>query len=164
MSIAIYPGTFDPVTSGHLDILERAVSLFDRVIIAVAKESNKNTLFSVDERLELLRTVTASMPGVEVDSFEGLTVSYAREVGAKAIIRGLRAMSDFEFEFQLALMNKKLDASIETVFLMTQSEFSFISSSAIKWVVELGGSIKGLVPVHVEEALKEKYEGKASGT
>jgi pantetheine-phosphate adenylyltransferase len=163
MSIAIYPGTFDPVTSGHLDILERAVSLFDRVIIAVAKESNKNTLFSVDERLELLRTVTASMPGVEVDSFEGLTVSYAREVGAKAIIRGLRAMSDFEFEFQLALMNKKLDASIETVFLMTQSEFSFISSSAIKWVVELGGSIKGLVPVHVEEALKEKYEGKASG-
>lgn len=163
MSIAIYPGTFDPVTSGHLDILERAVSLFDRVIIAVAKESNKNTLFSVDERLELLRTVTASMPGVEVDSFEGLTVSYAREVGAKAIIRGLRAMSDFEFEFQLALMNKKLDASIETVFLMTQSEFSFISSSAIKWVVELGGSIKGLVPVQVEGALKEKYEGKEGG-
>ncbi|HZW84169.1 MAG TPA: pantetheine-phosphate adenylyltransferase [Candidatus Deferrimicrobium sp.] len=163
MSIAIYPGTFDPVTSGHLDILERAVSLFDRVIIAVAKESNKNTLFSVDERLELLRTVTASMPGVEVDSFEGLTVSYAREVGAKAIIRGLRAMSDFEFEFQLALMNKKLDASIETVFLMTQSEFSFISSSAIKWVVELGGSIKGLVPVQVEVALKQKYEGKDGG-
>lgn len=157
MSVAIYPGTFDPVTCGHLDILERAVGLFDKVIIAVAKESTKTTLFNTEERLKLLRAVTADMPGVEVDTFEGLTMTYARQVGAKAVIRGLRAMSDFEFEFQLALMNKKLDPAIETVFLMTQSEFSFISSSSIKWVVELGGMITGLVPPIVEEALKQKY-------
>ncbi len=157
MSIAIYPGTFDPVTSGHLDVLARAVGLFDQVIIAVARESAKTPLFSVEERVELLRRVTAGLAKVRVDTFEGLTIEYARRVGAVAVIRGLRAMSDFEFEFQLALMNKKLDAGIETVFLMTQSEYSFISSSAIKWVVSLGGSVKGLVPAEVEEALKKKY-------
>ncbi|HWJ02326.1 MAG TPA: pantetheine-phosphate adenylyltransferase [Verrucomicrobiae bacterium] len=158
MSIAIYPGTFDPVTSGHLDILERAVGLFDRVIIAVAKESTKQPLFSTPERVELLQQVTQNMPTVSVATFEGLTINYAKEVGAKAIIRGLRAMSDFEYEFQLALMNKKLDPSIETVFLMTKSEFSFISSSAIKWVVSLGGSVNGLVTPQVEEALRSKYK------
>ncbi len=157
MSVAIYPGTFDPVTSGHLDILERAVGLFDKVIIAVAMESTKTPLFSVQERLGLLKAVTAKMDKVEVDTFAGLTVNYAKQVGAIAVIRGLRAMSDFEFEFQLALMNKKLDASIETVFLMTQSEFSFISSSAIKLVVELGGSITGFVPPLVEHAMKQKF-------
>ncbi len=157
MSIAIYPGSFDPVTSGHLDILTRAVGLFDQVIIAVAKESTKTPLFSVEERVELVRQVTAGIGKVRVDTFEGLTIEYARRVGAVAVIRGLRAMSDFEFEFQLALMNKKLDAGIETVFLMTQSEYSFISSSAIKWVVSLGGSVTGLVPPEAEKALKKKY-------
>jgi len=160
VSIAIYPGTFDPVTSGHLDILERAVGLFDQVIIAVAKESTKQPLFTVEERVDLLTKVTTSLPNVSVDTFEGLTISYAKQVGAVAVIRGLRAMSDFEFEFQLALMNKKLDPSIETVFLMTKSEFSFISSSAIKWVVSLGGSVNGLVPPQVEEALRNKYRSK----
>lgn len=157
MRIAIYPGTFDPVTSGHLDILERAVGLFDQVIIAVATESTKQPVFSVQERIELLEKVTQHMSGVEVDTFEGLTVSYAKQVGASAIIRGLRAMSDFEFEFQLALMNKKLEPSVETVFLMTKSDFSFISSSAIKSVVSLGGSVSGLVPPSVETALRQKY-------
>lgn len=157
MSIAIYPGTFDPVTSGHLDILERAVSLFDRVVIAVAKDTTKVPLFSVDERVALLQEVTADLPTVEVDTFEGLTIEYAKKIGATAVIRGLRAMSDFEYEFQLALMNKKLDPGIETVFLMTKSEFSFISSSAIKSVVGLGGSVNGLVPASVEKALVAKF-------
>ena len=157
MTVAIYPGTFDPVTLGHLDILERALGLFDEIIIAVATESTKQSLFTVEERTNLLRIVTADLPRVRVDTFEGLTINYAKQVGAKALIRGLRAMSDFEFEFQLALMNKKLDTSIETVFLMTKSEFSFISSSAIKLVASLGGSVTGLVSPQVETALCNKY-------
>nr|MDA8440779.1 pantetheine-phosphate adenylyltransferase [Peptococcaceae bacterium] len=139
MRIAIYPGSFDPVTCGHLDILGRALGLFDKVIIAVAKESTKQSVFSVQERVVMLCEVTRDMPKVTVDAFEGLTINYAKRVGAEVVIRGLRAMSDFEFEFQMALMNKKLEPSIETVFLMTQSDFSFISSSAIKSVVSMGG-------------------------
>ncbi len=159
MRIAIYPGSFDPVTCGHLDILGRALGLFDKVIIAVAKESTKQSVFSVQERVVMLCEVTRDMPKVTVDAFEGLTINYAKRVGAEVVIRGLRAMSDFEFEFQMALMNKKLEPSIETVFLMTQSDFSFISSSAIKSVVSMGGTVAGLVPVQVEEELKRKYFG-----
>lgn len=158
MRIAIYPGTFDPVTNGHLDILKRAAEFFDEVIIAVAVDSNKSTLFSLDERIQLLNEATMDMPRVQVKGFEGLTVEFARECGAIAIIRGLRAMQDFEYEFQLALMNKKLAPDIETVFLMTQSEFSFISSSSIKWAASLKGSITEFVPPHVEQALLKKYE------
>lgn len=157
MRIAVYPGTFDPVTNGHLDILFRAVGLFDKVIIAVADASNKDTLFSLEERQELLRSATKEIAGIEVSSFDGLTVDFAREYGAVALIRGLRAISDFEYEFQLALMNKKLAPDIETVFLMTKSEYSFISSSAIKWAASLKGSIAEFVPPNVETALKEKY-------
>ncbi|CAA7602273.1 pantetheine-phosphate adenylyltransferase [Acididesulfobacillus acetoxydans] len=155
--VAIYPGTFDPVTNGHLDILQRAISVFDRVIIAVASDSNKSPLFTLKERVELLYQVTAGMPTVTVVSFDGLTVEFAHRCGAVAIIRGLRAMSDFEYEFQLALMNKKLAPDIETVFLMTKSDFSFISSSAIKWAASLNGAVSDLVPPVVEKALIEKY-------
>lgn len=159
MRVAIYPGTFDPVTNGHLDILQRAVGLFDEVIIAVAADSNKSPLFSLEERTELLLEATREMSTVKVQVFEGLTVEFARRCGAAAIIRGLRVMSDFEYEFQLALMNKKLAGDVETVFLMTSSDFSFISSSAIKWAASLQGSITEFVPPHVEKALIAKYQG-----
>lgn len=154
---AIYPGTFDPVTKGHLDILTRATELFDEVIIAVAADSNKTTLFSLKERINLLEEAAQDLERVKVRGFEGLTVEFARECGAKAIIRGLRVMGDFEYECQLALMNKKLAPDIETVFLMTNSQFSFISSSAIKWAISLNGEISEFVPAHVEKALLEKY-------
>jgi len=157
---AVYPGTFDPVTHGHLDILHRAVALFDRVIIAVASNNNKETLFTLAERQELLRNEMKAIENVEVSSFNGLTVDFARQCGAVALIRGLRAMTDFEYEFQLALMNKKLAPDIETVFLMTKSEYSFISSSAIKWAASLKGSVTEFVPPHVEKALVHKYNMK----
>lgn len=158
MRIAIYPGTFDPVTNGHLDILKRAIEFFDEVIVAVAVDSNKTTLFSLEERIQLLETATQELSQVKVMGFEGLTVEFARQCGAIAIIRGLRAMQDFEYEFQLALMNKKLASDVETIFLMTQSEFSFISSSSIKWAASLKGSISEFVPAHVEQAINKKYQ------
>lgn len=157
MRVAIYPGTFDPVTNGHLDILRRAIELFDEVIIAVAVDSNKQTLFTLEERIQLINQAISEMPRVRVAGFQGLTVEFARECGAVAIIRGLRVMADFEYEFQLALMNKKLASDIETVFLMTKSDYSFISSSAIKWAASLKGSITEFVPAHVEQALLTKY-------
>ncbi len=156
MRIAVYPGTFDPLTNGHLDILDRAIALFDRVIIAVASNSNKETLFTLSERQDLLRYELKKIDNVEVSSFSGLTVDFARQCGAVALIRGLRAMTDFEYEFQLALMNKKLAPDIETIFLMTKSEYSFISSSAIKWAASLGGCIEEFVPPNVEKAIMAK--------
>ncbi|TGE32076.1 pantetheine-phosphate adenylyltransferase [Desulfosporosinus sp. Sb-LF] len=159
MRTAIYPGTFDPVTNGHLDILIRGKELFDGVTIAIAADSNKAPLFTLGERMELLLESTKDMPNVSVRVFEGLTVEFARQCGAVAILRGLRALSDFEYEFQLALMNKKIAPDIETVFLMTQSEFSFISSSAIKLTASLHASISDFVPPHVEKALMSKFSG-----
>jgi len=157
VSTAIYPGTFDPVTNGHLDILNRAKELFDGVTVAIAADNQKTPLFTLGERMELLLEATKDMPNVSVRVFEGLTVEFARQCGAIAILRGLRALSDFEYEFQLALMNKKIAADIETIFLMTQSEFSFISSSAIKWAASLHAEISEFVPPHVEKALIAKY-------
>lgn len=157
MRTAIYPGTFDPVTNGHLDILIRAKELFDEVIIAIAADNKKSPLFTLGERMELLLEATKDMPNVRVRVFEGLTVEFARQCGAAAILRGLRALSDFEYEFQLALMNKKIASDIETVFLMTQSEFSCISSSAIKWAASLHAGVSEFVPAHVEKALFTKY-------
>lgn len=157
MRMAVYPGTFDPVTNGHLDIVQRATKLFDRVILAVAEENYKNNLFSLEERVRLLRESTSSLPNVVVESFGGLLMDYVQARGACAIVRGLRAISDFEYEFQLSMMNKKLSEEVETVFLMTSSENLFVSSSIIKQVAALGGCIHGLVPLQVEAALHARY-------
>jgi pantetheine-phosphate adenylyltransferase len=160
MRRAIYPGTFDPFTNGHLDIVERAAGLFDEVIIAVAKDNYKKSLFNAEERIFLLKSVTKDMGNVRVAAFDGLLMDFASSQGANVVVRGLRAISDFEFEFQLSLMNKKLNEKIETVFFMTANEYSFISSSIIKQVASLGGSVCGLVPTIVSNALVEKYNQK----
>lgn len=156
----VYPGSFDPVTNGHLDIIERAALLFEEVFVAVLKNPNKNPLFSVEERIEVLQEVTGHIPNVKIDSFDGLLVEYARQQSAKAVIRGLRAVSDFEFEFQVALTNRKLYDDVETIFLMTSNQYSFLSSSIVKEVASLGGCVRDLVPIEVEEKLKEKYRQK----
>jgi len=158
LRIGVYPGSFDPVTNGHLDVIERAANLFDRIIVSVSRNSNKRPLFAVKEREEMLLEVLRPYNNVLVDSFEGLTVNFALEKGAIAIIRGLRAISDFENEFMMALTNKKLAPAVDTIFLMTQPEYSFISSSAVKEVVMFGGCVKGLVPPTVEEILIKKFK------
>lgn len=157
MRIAIYPGTFDPVTNGHIHIAERASRLFDRVIIAVALDNYKTTLFTLEERKKMMRDSTRHIANVEVQSFSGLVVEYARAKDAKALIRGLRAITDFEYEMQYAAMNKHLDEKLETVFLMTADKYAFLSSSVVKQIAVLGGSIKGLVPDNIEKCLQEKY-------
>jgi pantetheine-phosphate adenylyltransferase len=160
MRIAIYPGTFDPVTNGHIHIAERVCKLFDKVIIAVAKDNYKKNLFSISERVTMLQESVKHIKNAEVESVAGLLAEYARQKGAQALIRGLRAISDFEYEMQLASMNKHLNKNLETVFLMTEGEYSFLSSSMIKQVALIGGSVKGMVPPIVEEYLKEKYRKK----
>ena len=150
--IVVYPGTFDPITMGHLDIINRALELFDKVIIAVAR------LFSLDERLEMItECFNGTTKNVEIEAVSGLLVEYAFKKGAKSIVRGLRAVSDFEYEFQLALMNRRLERNVETVFLMTGLRWIFISSSIIKDAARHGGDVSGLVPAHVQGKLKEKY-------
>ena len=157
MRVAIYPGTFDPVTNGHLDILKRASLLFDKVIVAIAIDNEKESLFKIEERKSFMEAVVKDIPNVEVKSFDGLLMHFVQKTKARAIIRGLRAVSDFEYEFQLALMNKKLKKNVETIFLMTSSEYAFLSSTIIKQVVSLNGNINGLVPEIVEAALKKKF-------
>ncbi len=157
VKVAVYPGTFDPITNGHLDILARAEKIFDRIIIGVAEQHNKDTLFDLEERVEMVCKVVSERPGVTVESFSGLLVNYVRKKKACTIVRGLRAVSDFEYEYQMYLTNKKLNENIETIFLMSSSEYAFISSSIIKQLVSLGGCVKGLVPPEVEMALFEKY-------
>lgn len=157
-TVAVYPGTFDPITNGHLDIIQRALSLFDQVIVAVAKNPTKTPLFSLKDRLQMINDCfDESHPNIVVDSVDGLLVDYAYRKGASAIVRGLRAVSDFEFEFQLALMNRRLEREVETVFLMTGFRWIYISSSIIKDVARHGGDISGLVPDHVCERLREKF-------
>ena len=155
--MAICPGTFDPITNGHLDIIKRAMDLFDRVIIGVSADNYKQTLFSLEERVALIKDVVKDYPKAAVKPFSGLLVDFARQEKAIAVVRGLRAVSDFEFEFQMSIMNKKLADDIETVFLMTATEYSFISSSIIRQVASLGGCIRGLVPPPVEQALLKRY-------
>lgn len=155
--IAVYPGSFDPITNGHLDIIERAAQLFDHLIVAVSINSGKKPLFSLEERVEMLKKILADYDNVSIDSFEGLTVNYTAGREAQAIIRGLRAISDFENEFQMALTNKKMKGNVETVFLMSQAEWSFLSSSVVKEVASYGGSVVDFVPPLVQERLKEKF-------
>jgi len=153
---AIYPGTFDPITNGHLDILNRASQLFEEVYVVVAVNVRKQTLFSLAERLELIRACTSGMSNVHVSSFEGLTVDCLRRFGASVVIRGLRAVSDFEYEFQMALMNKKLDADCETVYLMPSEQYTYLNSSVIREISALGGAVSDFVPASVESKLREK--------
>jgi pantetheine-phosphate adenylyltransferase len=155
--IAIYPGSFDPVTNGHLDIVERGLKLFDRIIVAILHNPGKKALFTVPERLDMLRTVLADFQNVEVDAFDGLLVDYASRRGAHAILRGMRAVSDFEYEFQLALMNRKLNREVQTVFLMTGLRWIFTSSSIIKEAAKFGGDIADMVPPMVKRRLTEKF-------
>ena len=157
MRIGVYPGSFDPVTNGHLDVIERAANLFDEVIVSVSRNTAKKPMFTVKEREQILIELLRPYNNVLVDSFEGLTVNFAKEKNAHAIIRGLRAISDFENEFMMALTNKKLAPSVETIFLMTKPEYSFISSSAVKEVAMFGGCVKGLVPPLVEDMLIGKF-------
>ncbi|MBU0674704.1 MAG: pantetheine-phosphate adenylyltransferase [Proteobacteria bacterium] len=156
-TIAVYPGTFDPITMGHLDIVQRGLSLFNKVVVAIARNSSKQPLFSIDERIRMIRDCFPDDDRVEVEAVDGLLVDYAYTKGAKAIIRGLRAVSDFDYEFQLALMNRRIEREIETVFLMTGFRWIFISSSIIKDVARHGGDVNGLVPDHVCEKLRERF-------
>src|SRR5437773_10596472 len=157
MRRAIYPGSFDPVTNGHLDVIERARKLFDEVIVAVAHNDEKQTLFSLEERLDLLRETAGKIDHVRIAEFSGLLVEFARAEKAGAVISGLRAVSDFEFEFQMALMNRKLDAAIETIFLMPKEEYTYLSSRIVKEIARLGGDVSGFVPACVATALSGKF-------
>lgn len=155
--IAVYPGSFDPVTNGHIDIIKRASTIFDHLVIAVGKHAEKNNLFSTAERVILLRDATRDIENVEVDSFHGLLSDYVRTRGARIIVRGLRAVTDFDYELQMALTIKKLAPTVETVFMMTNNKYIYLSSSIIKEVAGYGGCINGLVPENVEKALKSKF-------
>jgi pantetheine-phosphate adenylyltransferase len=155
-SIAIYPGSFDPVTNGHLDLIERGEKMFDLLIVAVLRNAEKQPLFSVEERVEMLREVTKQWPAVEVDVFDGLLVDYARKRGAGVILRGIRAVSDYEYELQMALMNRKLEPRLETVFMLPGLSYSFLSSKLVREIAQLGASLNGLVPPIVEERLRAK--------
>lgn len=158
MKLGIYPGTFDPITNGHLDLIERGLRIFDEIIIAVAPSPKKQPLFTLEERLKLIREAVKDCKNMRIETFNGLLVDYARNRKGVAIIRGLRAVSDFEYELQMALMNRRLDMNIETVFMMPSEEFSFLTSTIVKEVASFGGSVKGLVPDVVEKALKDKFK------
>jgi pantetheine-phosphate adenylyltransferase len=157
MRRAIYPGSFDPITHGHLDVVKRAAHLFDEILVAVAFNDQKRTLFATAERVALITEAVAGEPNVRVTHFEGLLVDFARRQQASAVIRGLRAVSDFEFEFQMALMNRKLDQTIETIFLTPKEEYTYLSSRIVKEIARLGGNVDAFVPSSVARALREKF-------
>jgi pantetheine-phosphate adenylyltransferase len=158
--IAIYPGSFDPITYGHLDIIQRSLKIFDHVIVAVARNSQKNALFAIEERVELIKTVLQDEPRVSVDTFTGLLIDYVASKEAHVIIRGLRAISDFEYEFQIAQMNSTIGHDIETLFMMTSVQYGYLSSSIVREVCSLGGTVDSFVPVEVKNAMLQKYSSK----
>ena len=158
--IAVFPGSFDPLTNGHIDIIQRGAKLFDRIVVAVLTNASKMPLFTVEERLAIIRENFKDTPNVEADGFDGLVVDYARRKGASVLVRGLRGISDFEYELQMAMMNRHLDAAIETVFMMPAEQYTYVSSRLIKEVMSLGGSITGLVPPGVEKRLISKNDKK----
>ena len=157
--IAIYPGTFDPITNGHIDLIKRGLRIFDEVIVAITTAQKKQPLFPIQERLKLITGAVRNFKNVRAEAFDGLLIEYVKARKGIAVIRGLRAVSDFEYELQMALMNRKLDLEIETVFMMPSEEYTFLTSTIIKEVASFGGSVKGLVPDIVEKALKEKFRG-----
>lgn len=160
MQTAVYPGSFDPITCGHLDIIERASRIYDKVVVGVLNNVNKNPIFTADERAEMIRSVTKGLNNVEVDTFTGLLVDFASKKNAAVIIKGLRTVADFEYEFQMALLNKALNPEFETVFLMTDTKYSYISSSMVKEVAKYHGELSGLVPDPIVELIKKKYKYK----
>ena len=162
MRRAIYPGSFDPITAGHLDVIHRAAKLFDEVIVAVAFNDQKKTMFTAEERVVLIREVTAGVGNIRVACFGGLLVEFARQENAVAVVRGLRAISDFEFEFQMALMNRKLDPLIETIFLTPREEYTYLSSRIVKEIARLGGNVEAFVPTSVVRALRDKFSSSSS--
>ncbi len=155
-TLAVYPGSFDPLTNGHVDIITRGARLFDRIVVAILINAEKSPLFTMEERVDIAREVFKALPNVEVDTFDGLLVDYVERRGAQVIVRGLRAVSDFEYEFQMALMNQRLNGRIETIFLMPAEQYTYISSRLIKEVFRLGGRVHGLVPDMVEDRLRRK--------
>jgi len=155
--IAVYPGSFDPITNGHLDLIQRALKIFDHIIVAVATNAFKQSLFTIEERMEMIRESLKDHPQITIDSFEGLLVNYAKRQKARAILRGLRAVTDFEYEFQLAMMNRRLEPEVETVFLMTGLRWVFLSSSILKEAAVHGGNVEGMVPEIVVQKLREKF-------
>lgn len=157
MNIAVYPGSFDPITKGHLDIITRGSKIYDKLIVAVLVNVDKKCLFDIEERVELIKKVTKNLKNVEVLSFEGLLVDFAKMHNSKVILKGLRTISDFEYEFQMALMNSKLNPDIETVFMMTSSAYSYVSSSSVKQVAKFGGNIEGLVPNELISEIMDKF-------
>ncbi|MBR6400963.1 MAG: pantetheine-phosphate adenylyltransferase [Firmicutes bacterium] len=158
MNIAVYPGSFDPTTNGHLDVIERAAKIVDKLIVGVLINPNKKGLFTVEERVEQLKSLTQSLPNVEVRSFSGLLVDFARSVDARIVIRGLRAVTDFEYEFQMALTNRSLAGEIETLFIPTSAHYMYVSSSMVKEVASFGKSVEGMVPESIQKQMDEKYK------
>ena len=156
--IAIYPGSFDPPTNGHLDLIERGAKIFEELVVAILRNSEKSPMFSVGERLEMLRQLTADLPNVRIDTFDGLMVEYAKSIEATCVLRGIRAISDYEYELQMALMNRKIEPTLETVFMMPADKYSYVSSRLVREVAQAGGPVKDLVPEVVEQKLREKLD------
>jgi pantetheine-phosphate adenylyltransferase len=155
---AIYPGSFDPPTNGHLDLIQRGAKIFEELVVSILRNSEKSPMFSVAERLEMLRALTADLPNVRIDMFDGLMVEYAKSIDAMCVLRGIRAISDYEYELQMALMNRKLEPTLETVFMMPADKYSYVSSRLVREVAQAGGPVKGLVPEIVEIKLREKVD------